>query len=113
MTQEIHNNPLGYCNFIGYTDVNPFEVIKVVSPTCLEIRAMIATKDETVKTHFEVGGFSAHSDNNQKWNIVSDPNGHVVRVRQSKKLPAGYYRDKWGVRYLQASQPRKFYDYNF
>ena len=47
-----------YCNQHGYTDINPYEVIRVVSDKCLEIRSMKAEKNPDYKPDFVAGGFS-------------------------------------------------------
>ena len=99
-----------YANHHGYTDVNPYEVIKIVSAKCIEIRAMIAEKDPSVVTQFVVGGFSAFSDNAQKWIIDSDKNCPVFRIRKNVR---GDWKDKHGHRYVLADHPIKHYDYNF
>ena len=72
-----------YANAIGYTDITPYEVIRTVSPTCLEVREMSATLDPTWTPDFVVGGFSAHCQNNgdQRWLMESNPAGRVVKIR--------------------------------
>jgi len=100
---------MNYANHYGWSDVNPYEVIRVVSEKCLEIREMDAEKDPSVVTGFVVGGFSAHSDNAQEWFIKSNPNNPVIRIRLNKKG----WQDKYGKRFKLADKPVKFYDYNF
>ena len=101
-----------YANQIGYSDVNPFEVVRVISDKTIEIRAMDAERDESVKMNFIPGGFSAHCDNqaDQKWNITSNEENPVFRIRLSKNRG---WQDKYGQRFKLANAPRKFYDYNF
>ena len=48
-----------YANHIGYSDIDPYEVIRVISDKTLEIREMKCERDESVKMEFVVGGFSA------------------------------------------------------
>lgn len=98
-----------YANHHGWTDINPYEVIKAVSEKTLEIRAMAAEKNPAVKTSFEIGGFSAHSDNAQDWFITSDESKPIIRIRLGKRG----WKDKNGNRFYLADQPTKFYDYNF
>lgn len=100
-----------YANQIGYTDVNPYEIVRVVSDKTLEVRAMNAERDESVKLNFIPGGFSAHcsNQNEQKWFITSNEDAPVIRIRLNKKG----WQDKGGTRYSLADAPRKFYDYNF
>ena len=103
---------MNYANQIGYSDVNPFEVVRVVSDKTIEIRAMNAERDESFKLDFVPGGFSAHCVNqaDQKWFITSDEEAPVIRIRLSKNKG---WCDKHGQRYMLADAPRKFYDYNF
>ena len=101
-----------YANRIGYSDVTPYEVVRVVSDKTIEVRAMDAERDESFKLEFIPGGFSAHCVNqcDQKWNISSNSENPVVRIRLSKNRG---WQDKHGGRYNLAEAPRKFYDYNF
>lgn len=103
---------MNYANFIGYSDVEPYEVIRVVSDKCLEIRAMDAVKDESVKMEFLVGGFSAVCVNqqSQKWIISSNEANPVIKIRANKKKG---WANKYGQRFALSDQPIKFYDYNF
>ena len=67
-------------------------------------------KNPEVKTSFEIGGFSAHSDNEQDWFIESDETRPVIRIRKDVRCQ---WKDKHGNRYHLADKPHKFYDYNF
>ena len=101
-----------YANHIAYSDVNPFEVVKVISDKTIEIREMDAVEDRSVKMNFVPGGFSAICTNirEQKWNITSNPSNSVFRIRLSKK---NGWKDAHGRRFQLGDAPRKFYDYNF
>lgn len=101
-----------FANQIGYSDVNPFEVIRVVSDKTIEIRAMDAERDDSVKMEFIPGGFAAHCTNQseQKWIISSVEENPVFRIRLSKNRG---WQDKFGGRYKLADAPHKYYDYNF
>ena len=93
------------------TDCIPYEVVRVVSDKCVEIRAM-KTKQTKFPKEFHVGGFSAHcSDNHsQEYEYFSDETAEVFKVRYSEK------RDSWGgkyVRFWMSDKPVYFYDYNF
>ena len=61
-----------FANHIGYSDINPFEVVRAVSKTTLEIRAMNAERDTSVKLDFQPGGFFAHcsNQNEQRWILL-------------------------------------------
>ena len=101
-----------YANQIGYSDVNPFEVVRIISDKTMEVRAMDAERDVSFKLEFIPGGFSAHCVNQseQKWNITSNEENPIVRIRLSKNRG---WQDKYGRRFSLADAPRKFYDYNF
>lgn len=102
---------MNYANHIGYSDVNPYEVVRVVSDKTLEIRRMNAERDPSYKPEFIPGGFSGHCVNqlDQEWIITSDPAACVIRIRKGKKG----WKDASGGRYQLADKPVKFYDYNF
>lgn len=101
-----------YCNSRGYTDVEPYEIVKVVSGKCVEVRAM---KSVLVKApqDFHAGGFCGHfSDNNsQEWAITSDPEAKTERVRWSE-ANRQWQQGKYG-RFSMSETPVKHYDYNF
>lgn len=100
-----------YANHIGYSDVDPYEIVRVVSPKTLDIREMDAERDESVKLEWAVGGFAGHCINQreQKWNITSNTENRVVRIRLGKQG----WKDAHGRRYNLSDTPVKFYDYNF
>lgn len=101
-----------FANHIGYTDVNPFEVIRVVSDKTIEVRAMKVDIDPAYKPEFIVGGFSAHcvNDHAQKWIITSDESAKVVRIRLSKNKG---WQAADGRTFKLSDKPVKYYDYNF
>jgi len=102
---------MSYANHIGYSDVNPFEIIRKVSDKTLEIRAMNAERDSTFKPEFVAGGFFGTVTNQraQKWTITSDLTARAVRIRLGKQG----WKDANGNRYQLSDEPVKFYDYNF
>lgn len=106
-----------YCNQHFYTDVEAWEVIGYVSEKCLIIREMKAQlKPEARKElhdSFVLGGFCGHFNNDlQEWEIVPDPDGHVIRVRLHKN--GNYYAaHEKGTTFVLSEKPRKYYDYNF
>ena len=101
-----------YANRIGYSDVDPFEVVRRISDKTIEIREMNAVRDESVKLEFSPGGFCGHfhDQHKQKWIITSNPDSPVKRIRLRKN---GSWYDAGGSKYRLADEPRKFYDYNF
>jgi hypothetical protein len=106
-----------FANKYGWSDVEPYEVVRVVSEKCVEVRAMKYEqlhKMEELEPH--VGGFACHFADQQKqrWDIQPDPEREVVKIRLSNaRGKAGYWFDKHGQKFGMAEQPRRFYDYNF
>ena len=100
-----------YANHRGYSDINPYEVIRVVSNKTLEIREMRCERDDSVRMEFVPGGFSAICTNqrDQKWLITSDETEPVIRIRLGKNG----WKDAHGRRFDVDDKPIKFYDYNF
>lgn len=101
-----------YANSISYSDINPHEVVRVVSDKCLEIRRMKAEKDPSWKPEWHAGGFAGHCANQheQRWFITPQPLATVFRIRKQKD---GKWRSAHRDEYRLADAPRKFYDYNF
>ena len=100
-----------YANHFGYSDVNPYEVVRVVSDKTVEVREMDAQRDESVQLVWVVGGFAGHCTNqhDQRWIITSNPENQVVRISLGKQG----WKDKHGRKFDLAEQPVRFYDYNF
>lgn len=102
-----------YANHYGWTDVNPYEVVKTISPICVEIRAM-KTVQTAFPKEFYAGGFVGHFADNrggQKYEYFSDPEAKVFRIRWSNAKNSWYAPN--GMRFGMADAPHKFYDYNF
>lgn len=101
-----------FFNHIMYSDIEPCEVVKVISEKCCVIKRMKATLVNKEDLKFCSGGFVAHCSNqdNQKWLIESDDKATEFRIRLHKD---GVWRDKGGDRYKNSDKPIKFYDYNF
>lgn len=102
---------MNYANHLGYSDVNPFEIIRRVSDKTLEVRSMRAERDPNWKPDFVPGGFcgTVVNQRDQQWFISSDSQGTVVRIRLGKQG----WKDRHGRRYELSDEPVKFYDYNF
>ena len=96
---------------IGFSDINPFEVVRVVSDKTIEIREMQAVRGDWTP-EYVVGGFTAECVNqaDQVWECKSNEAEPVIRIRLNK---AGKWQDARGNTYKASSQPVKFYDYNF
>lgn len=101
-----------YANAYGYSDVTPFEVVRVVSEKTLEVRALNAERDPTWKPEIIPGGFAGHCVNQhtQRWIITPCAEAPVIRIRKRKD---GKFYSKSGKKFVLADAPRKFYDYNF
>ena len=101
-----------YANHYSHTDIDPFEIVNVVSDKTMDIREMDAAHDDSTKLDFHVGGFSAICSNQreQKWFISSNAQNQIIRIRLSK---SGIWKDKHGRKFKLNDQPIKFYDYNF
>lgn len=99
-----------YLNLHGYSDVTPYEVVRVVSEKTIDVRRMRSTKDESVKLEFHAGGFTANCSNqrDQKWFIEPDETESVLRVRLTKKGWCSAYGT-----HIPADKAIRFHDYNF
>jgi len=101
-----------YANHHGYSDIEPYEIVRVISDKTLEIRSMTCTFDESCKEDlkFYSGGFAGHCPNPeaQKWIITSCPEAKTMRIRLTKN---GWRNGSLNFRLSET--PRKFYDYNF
>lgn len=108
---KCEGNKMKYANHYGWTDINPFEVLKTVSDKCLEIRELDTVRDTSVTLDFQIGGFSAICVNSgdQKWHIIPNAENPVIRIRLGK---AGW-KDKYKRKFRLADAPKKYYDYNF
>lgn len=103
---------MNYANHIGYSDVNPYEIIRQVSEKCYEIREMDAVRDPAYIPEYVAGGFSAVCVNQgeQKWIISSNEANPIIRIRANKKKG---WASKYGQRFALSDSPCKYYDYNF
>lgn len=101
-----------FANVHGYSDTTPYEII-AVSPSGkqLTLRAMKCEKAASWNPEFHVGGFVANcsNQNDQKWGITADENGHVIKANKRKD---GRFWTAYGKASIEP-QPRRFYDYNF
>ena len=99
-----------HANNNGWSDVHPFEIVRVVSPKTIEVR-MMDSEELPWDKDFHSGGFLGHTSNqsDQKWKITSNSSNPVMKARLRKD---GYFHSDHG-RHSLANEPRKFYDYNF
>jgi hypothetical protein len=112
MNATITAHTAKFANQFGYSDIEPFEVIRVISEMTIEIREMDTKRDDSVKMEFVIGGFAGHCTNQraQKWHITSNDTYPITRIRLSKN---GGWKDRHGRRFGLSDTPQKFYDYNF
>ena len=100
-----------YANECGYSDINPYEIVRIVSAKCIEVRHMDCVPDPEWKPEVHKGGFAAHisNDRDQKWIITPSQSKQVLRLRLRKD---GFW---WsgGMRFRISEKPVKFYDNNF
>ena len=100
-----------YANEYGYSDVTPYEVVRVVSEKTVEIRRMNAVRSNPENNlGFAPGGFFGHCSrqDEQEWIITPCLEGNVFRIRLGKRG----WKDKYGNRYKLSDKPVRFYDYN-
>jgi hypothetical protein len=102
---------MNYANRIGYSQVYPYEIIRVISDKTIEVREMEALPDPNWKPRILPGGFAGHCENQyeQTWIIVSNTKNPVIRIRKRKD---GQWYSNMG-RHVFEDKPRYFYDYNF
>ena len=105
-----------YCNRHLYSDIQPYEVIEVLSDTRLKLRRMnyVQTNGsvERLRRSFEPSGFCGHFDNSvQEWICTPDEKGIVVEVRQRKD--GHFYEANDSIPYVLCDEPRRYRDFNF
>lgn len=110
--KDVYGDDAKFANRHGWSDINPVEIVKVISDKTLEVREMDAERDPSWKMEVIEGGFFGHvvNDKDQKWFIKANPDNDVFRIRKSK---SGVWKNKWGARFVLSSKARKFYDNNF
>lgn len=99
-----------YANWRLFSDVKPFEVVKIISDKTVEVRAM---NIELVRpaAALGVGGFSAcYNNSSQEWKITSNPDAPIIRLRWSETKQRWQYADTC---FVMSDEPYYFYDYNF
>ena len=105
---------LGFANNALYSDVEPFEIVRVVSDKTIEVRKMKAERADDWKPNMVSGGFAFHCTNNadqrKAWVMTPDTDAETVRVRKQKD---GTWKNPSFGRFRLAEQPVKHYDFNF
>lgn len=111
-TNTVASTAPKFLNLHGYTDVTPYEVVRVISDKTVHIREMKCERDPTWVMDSVPGGFCRHVRNNdsQRWIITQDADAPVLRARRCKD---GRWSVAGNARYMPSEKPVKFYDYNF
>jgi hypothetical protein len=86
-----------FANQILGTDVYPFEILHMISPTELEIREIYT---------------SSYGQNmsEQKWRFSRDENNPLVIIKLNKD---GKWKDSGNITYSLDVKPRRYYDFSF
>jgi hypothetical protein len=74
-----------YANFVGWSDQEPYEIVKVISKKTIEIRAMDTSKNKT-KMKFVANGSARYCKNNydQEYDYSSNEDNPIFRIRLHK-----------------------------
>ena len=104
-----------YLNEILHSDINPYEVVEMITPNKWIIRKLDTTlKPEAKKKihdSFCPGGFAGHVDNGcQEWDISVNENNPLITVfrgRKNKHFKIG------SMPMSMTHSPIKIYDFNF
>lgn len=101
-----------HASFYGYSDVDAYEIVKVISDKTIEVRKMDTEHDISHLNQY-AGGFSCHVENqrNQKVTYASNPDAKVIRLRRKKNNA-----EQWcngAMSFGLTEKPYAFYDYNF
>lgn len=104
-----------YLNEILHSDINPYEVVEMITPNKWLIRKLDTTlKSEARKKmqdSFCPGGFAGHVDNDcQEWEISVNENNPLITVfrgRKNKHFKIG------SMPMSMSHSPIKIYDFNF
>ncbi len=86
-----------FANQILGTDIYPFEILRMISPTELEIREIYA---------------SSYGQNmsEQKWLFSRDESNPLVIIKLNKD---GKWKDSGNITYSLDVKPRCYYDFSF
>ena len=104
-----------FANRMGWSDIEPFEVIEQRTEKLYVVREMeaVETKESIIARNksFVPGGFFGHFDNDlQDWDIKPKEKGFTFNIRRHKD---GHFYDTCRQRYVISEKPIKYYDFNF
>lgn len=118
MTKPVGTESIkAFANLVLHTDVAPYEVIRKISETTVEIRQMKATLSPDWKPEISPGGFAGHCHNqrSQVWLYESDESAPIIRARRVKPSHSNrmmQWKSAYGM-HRMSDKPCKFHDYNF
>lgn len=104
-----------YLNEILHSDINPYEVVEMITPNKWVIRKLDTTLNPEAKKKIQdifcPGGFAGHVDNDcQEWYISVNENNPLITVfrgRKNKHFKIG------SMPMSMSHSPIKIYDFNF
>ena len=104
-----------YLNEILHSDINPYEVVEMITPNKWLIRKLDTTLKSEVRKKMQdsfcPGGFAGHVDNDcQEWEISVNENNPLITVfrgRKNKHFKIG------SMPMSMSHSPIKIYDFNF
>ena len=104
-----------YLNEILYSDVNPYEVVEMITPNKWIVRELDATlkpkAKRDIQESFCPGGFVGHVDNGyQEWDIRVNEKNPLITVFRGRKTR---YFKIGGMPMSMTLSPIKIYDFNF
>ena len=104
-----------YLNEILYSDVNPYEVVEMITPNKWVVRELdVALKPKAkrdIQESFCPGGFVGHVDNGyQEWDIRVNEKNPLITVFRGRK---NRYFKIGGMPMSMTLSPIKIYDFNF
>lgn len=104
-----------YLNEILYSDVNPYEVVEMITPNKWVVRELDVTlkpkAKRDIQESFCPGGFVGHVDNGyQEWDIRVNEKNPLITVFRGRKTR---YFKIGGMPMSMTLSPIKIYDFNF
>ena len=104
-----------YLNEILYSDVNPYEVVEMITPNKWVVRELDVTlkpkAKRDIQESFCPGGFVGHVDNDyQEWDIRVNEKNPLITVFRGRKTR---YFKIGGMPMSMTLSPIKIYDFNF
>lgn len=104
-----------YLNEILYSDVNPYEVVEMITPNKWVVRELDVTlkpkAKRDIQESFCPGGFVGHVDNGyQEWDIRVNEKNPLITIFRGRK---NRYFKIGGMPMSMTLSPIKIYDFNF